>query len=227
MESLDQLDKSLMLWLNYDGGAWQDALWYYVSQTWFWIPLYLWLLWIIWRRCANEGRESKEVRKGKEGKEGREYNGVRHNWKPFLLILLCIALVILIADQTASGLIKHLVERPRPSRDDSGISEWIHIVYNYRGGHYGFVSSHAANTCGLALFVTLLLKKGLPQPTSCKGWHSTSAVCSLLAIYVLLTCYSRIYLGVHYPGDILGGLLVGILSALLVHYIFKKASSFL
>lgn len=217
MESLDQLDKSLMLWLNYDGGAWQDAVWYYVSQTWFWIPLYLWLLWIIWLRCGHED---------KEGREGKEYNGVRHNWKHFLLILLCIALVILIADQTASGLIKHLVERPRPSREDSGISEWIHIVYNYRGGHYGFVSSHAANTCGLALFVTLLLKKGLPQPVSHEGRHSTSVICYLLAIYVLLTCYSRIYLGVHYPGDILGGLLVGIFSALLIYYIYRKASAY-
>lgn len=193
MEFLDQLDKSLMLWLNYDGGAWLDALWYYISKTWFWIPLYIWLLGIIWRRCE-------------------------HNRKLFLLILLCIALVILIADQTASGLIKHIVERPRPSREDSGISQWIHIVYDYRGGHYGFVSSHAANTCGLAVFSWLLLRKDRLLPISLQKDRVSLKICYLLAAYVLLTCYSRIYLGVHYPGDILGGILVGILSALLVYY---------
>jgi len=182
IEILDQWDKELMLWINYDGGALQDAVWYFLSGKFTWIPLYALLLWMLYRHCAIP----------------------KFQWRPFVALLIVTVLVVVLSDQIASGFFKNWVCRPRPSQPDSGISEWIHIVNGYRGGHYGFVSSHASNTIGVALWFSLLLRK---------RWLTW-----LLALWVVINCYSRIYLGVHYPGDILGGLLVGALSALFCYY---------
>lgn len=182
IEYLDNLDKELMLWMNYDGGALQDAIWYFLSGKFTWIPLYLLLIWLLVQKCRLP----------------------KFQWKPFIVLFIITIVVVALSDQIASGLIKNWVQRPRPSRPDSGISDWIHIVNDYRGGHYGFVSSHASNTIGIALWFILLFKK---------RWLTT-----LLSTWVVLNCYSRIYLGVHYPGDILGGLLVGTLVALFCYH---------
>ncbi|MBQ0057179.1 MAG: phosphatase PAP2 family protein [Bacteroidales bacterium] len=189
IETLHSLDQQLMLWMNYDAGAAADAFWWYVSKPLTWLWLYAILLWMLVRRCQP----------------------LRVNWRNLLLLVLCTALVVLLADQISSGLIKPLVERPRPSRPDSGISELIHIVRNYRGGHYGFVSSHAANTWGVALWFLLLLRH--------QSGRLLPLMRCLLIAFALLNCYSRIYLGVHYPGDIIGGLAVGTLAAFFVYYV--------
>ena len=108
-----------------------------------------------------------------------------------------IALAFLIADQTASGLIKHLVERLRPTHDPS-LESMVHIINGYRGGMYGFVSSHASNAFAVSLLLSLVMRH--------------RAVTISLFTWSLLQCYSRIYLGVHYPGDIIGGIIVGLLA---------------
>lgn len=169
--------------MNYDGGAFQDTIWFFLTGKFTWLPLYALLLWMLYRHCSLS----------------------RFAWKRFAMLLVITALVVLLSDQIASGFFKNWICRPRPSQPDSGISEYIHIVNGYRGGHYGFVSSHASNTIGIALWFALLLRK---------HWLT-----SLLFLWVLLNCYSRIYLGVHYPGDILGGLLVGVFSALFCYYV--------
>lgn len=188
IETLDTLDKELMLWMNYDGGAFQDAFWYFISGKFTWIPLYLLLLGLLVRRCRVPSFQ----------------------WKPFVAMLIVTALVVVLSDQIASGLLKNWVARPRPSQPDSGISEMIHIVNGYRGGHFGFVSSHAANTVGIAIWFSLLLRR---------RWLTYT-----LALWVALNCYSRIYLGVHYPGDILGGLAVGAAVAIFCYYVIYRAS---
>lgn len=197
MEEILQLDRQLMLWMNYDGGTVADTFWWYVSQTWTWIPLYALLIMILIRHCSP----------------------VRTNWRQLVLLIVITALVVVFADQISSGIIKPLVERPRPARPDSGISDLIHTVRGYRGGHYGFVSSHAANTWGIALWFILLFR----------GWKKEGSFSSplfiinfSLFIFSILNCYSRIYLGVHYPGDILGGLIVGTISALFCYYVLYK-----
>ena len=105
-----------------------------------------------------------------------------------------------LADFIASGILKEWVARPRPTRV-SELEGVLHLVNGYKSGQYGFVSSHAANTMACALLFSLIWRKKI---TTC-----------LLMLWVAANCYSRMYLGVHYPLDILGGLMVGTLTALL------------
>ncbi len=126
-----------------------------------------------------------------------------------LIILVGTALLIAVTNQTCAGVIRPLIARLRPSSPDNPLSEWVTLVNGYRGGHYGFPSCHAANTIALALFLSLLFKNR----------YFTVTILS----WCLLVSYSRIYLGVHYPGDITGGYLVGGTFALLWYWIYKRA----
>lgn len=134
------------------------------------------------------------------------------NFKPRVacLCLLGLAITIVLSDQISSGLLKPLVERLRPSNLDNPLSGSVHIVDGYRGGRYSFPSSHASNTFGLAVFMLLLFRK---------RWLSL-----FLIIWAVLTCYSRIYLGVHYPGDLFVGMLIGMGAASLLYCIFRKVA---
>lgn len=197
IEYLDSLDKELMLYLNYDGGAFLDQLWWIISGKFTWTPLYLLLIWMIYDR----------------------HKGGANRWKAVITLVIITALVVVLSDQIASGIIKHAVMRPRPSRPDSGISELIHIVNDYRGGHYGFVSSHAANTWGLSLWFILLFHSWIKEGVNRTKKRLMKGLMIVLPLWAGLNCYSRIYLGVHYPGDILGGLIVGTIVALFCYYV--------
>lgn len=129
----------------------------------------------------------------------------KYNIAGGIVCLLIIAAMITATDQTCAGIIRPVVCRLRPSSPDNPLSSLLHLVNDYRGGRFGFPSCHAANTFALALFLSLLFKNRL----------FTIAIIS----WSLLVSYSRIYLGVHYPSDILGGLLIGALFAILSHSI--------
>jgi len=113
--------------------------------------------------------------------------------KKSLFIFVAITLLIICSDQLA-GVLKHSVERLRPSNNPA-LTNLVHVFFR-KGGQFGFVSAHAANTFAFATF-SLLLFKNLRYTAFIIPW-------------AMLIAYSRIYLGVHYPGDVLGGALVGI-----------------
>lgn len=129
----------------------------------------------------------------------------KYNTAGGIVCLLIIAAMITATDQTCAGIIRPVFGRLRPSSPDNPLSSLLHLVNDYRGGRFGFPSCHAANTFALALFLSLLFKNRF----------FTIAIIS----WSLLVSYSRIYLGVHYPSDILGGLLIGALFAILSHSI--------
>lgn len=131
----------------------------------------------------------------------------RRGWKACLLIVATIALTIVISDQVASSLIKPMVERLRPSHDPS-LADTIHLVNGYQGGLYGFVSSHASNSVGCATIIILLFRNRM----------TTVA----MVFWALIVCYCRIYEGVHFPGDIIGGAIVGMAAAFLVFLFYRR-----
>lgn len=184
IETLDLYDKEIMLFLNFDGGAWLDQFLYLFSAKTTWIATYVAI--IIQLFISGKSDKSK--------------------WISLAINVLFIILIILLADRISSGLIKHWVERPRPSHSD--IEGMLHYVNDYKGGMFGFVSSHAANSIGLGLWLCLL--------------YRTRILCTTMILWVLTTCYSRIYLGVHYLGDILGGLTLGIVIVVLIHYLYCR-----
>lgn len=122
---------------------------------------------------------------------------------------MAIGITIGLSDQIASGLIKNSVKRLRPSHEPS-LMPLIHLSKAGPGGMYGFVSSHSANAFGLLTFLFFLL------PSKYK-WLKIILFC-----WALLVSYSRIYNGVHYPSDVIGGAIVGILSGGLVGMIFQN-----
>jgi undecaprenyl-diphosphatase len=178
MESLIELDKKLLLFLNSFHSAFLDPIMFVMSNTLFWLPLYLWLIYVVQKKYQKA------------------------TW----LILAGGILTILLADQITASLMKPYFARLRPSHDPS-LKDHIHLVNDfngnvYYGGLYGFASSHAANTFGTALFFFIFLKPFY-------RWTG------LLFAWAGLMTYTRIYLGVHFPGDIFFGALIGLCAALL------------
>lgn len=133
---------------------------------------------------------------------------IKNFGKKIFVLLIIISVMITLSDQ-ASVMVKEAVHRLRPCRDPyfAGI---IHLVKQGCGGQFGFISSHASNTMSLAVLIAGII----PAPNK---WLRVE-----LFSYVLLVGYSRIYLAAHFPGDILGGWLLGILLGFLGILVFNK-----
>lgn len=126
-----------------------------------------------------------------------------------LLILLAIAVMMVIADQLCSGLVKPLVARWRPTQDPE-IMYQIDVLNGYRGGRFGFFSGHACNTMCMAIFLSRLFR--------------FRPITITLILWSITTTLTRIYLGVHYLGDITVGFIAGIIIGLTIYYIYNKVS---
>jgi undecaprenyl-diphosphatase len=134
--------------------------------------------------------------------------GVKHFWKIIVGIVVSLAL----SDQFASGFCKPFFERFRPSHSPE-IQNLVHILRDHRGGKYGFISSHAAVSFSIAFFVFLSLKRF--------SKHSyIKFVRYGFLVWAVVVSYSRVYLGVHYVGDILAGATAGILIAWFVFWMY-------
>ena len=161
-------DIDLFLLLNGFHNDFWDTVMYWASEKYFWVPFYALLLVLI---------------------------GIKLRWKTLLVILPLIVLLILLSDQ-GSVFLKNFFQRYRPCHN-LVIQDIVHTLNGKCGGQYGFVSSHAANTFALAMFVGMLFRKKLK-------WMLV-----FMLFWAGFVSYSRIYTGVHYPADIMAGALLG------------------
>lgn len=186
METLEALDRSLVLWINSMHAPVMDEIMWIISGKITWIPLYLILLFLFARI---------------------------YGWGRAALFLIAVAVAVTIADQVSVHLFKNLIMRYRPSHH-SALTHQLHFYSMeggfYKGGMYGFVSSHATNFMVVCLMSILALRK-----------HYKKIVIPLIAIYILV-CYSRMYLGVHYASDLIAGGLLGALIAYPMHRFVVK-----
>ncbi len=127
--------------------------------------------------------------------------------KQILIVVGCAAACVILAGTVDDSIVKPMVSRWRPTHDPQ-IGMLVDVVNGYRGGKYGFFSAHAANTFSIAVFFSILVRSRV-LTVALVGWS-------------LVNCWTRVYLGVHYPGDILCGLLWGGLVGGLVAYVYFR-----
>ncbi|MGN1375972.1 MAG: phosphatase PAP2 family protein [Prevotella sp.] len=128
--------------------------------------------------------------------------------KQIMLVLACVILCIILSDGVADFIVKPLVARERPSYDHA-IKYSVKIVNDMRGSGYSFFSAHASNTMSIAMFVSLLMRDRRLVIT--------------MFVWSLINCWTRLYLGVHYPTDILAGMLWGLFTGVCAYIVYFRA----
>lgn len=182
MNTLIDIDRSLLLFFNGSDSLFLDNLAVVLTSGFTWIPLYVILLYVVIKN--NE------------------------TMKQIMLAVGCVALCLLLSDGIADFIVKPMAARFRPSHEPA-FKYVVDIVNGLRDTQYGFFSAHAANTFGIAVFFSLLIRSG----------KFTVA----MIIWSLVNCWTRMYLGLHYPGDIIVGLLWGTVVGCTAYYVYLKS----
>ncbi|MDR0659126.1 MAG: phosphatase PAP2 family protein [Mediterranea sp.] len=130
----------------------------------------------------------------------------KKTWKQYLPVLTALILLFVICDQLSSHLIKPLIARPRPTHYP-GIMEHVRTLFDYTGGKYGFISGHATNSFGFAMFSSLLFRNKLYT--------------AIVFLWAAVVAYSRIFIGVHFVSDILGGIIAGVSTGYLLYNVYS------
>jgi undecaprenyl-diphosphatase len=167
LDQLNALDTSLFLKINGWHSPFWDRIMWFISGKIEWMPFYILLTLFLICRFKKQS----------------------------IFMIAGAIIAVILADQLAVHAFKEVIGRLRPSHDPD-ISNIVHIINNYRGGLYGFVSNHAANSFSLAAYLSLIVRKN----------YFTAIMFS----WAVLLSYSRIYLGVHYPGDVICGAVLGL-----------------
>ncbi len=130
-----------------------------------------------------------------------------NDFRQIILVVSCIVLALVLSDVMADLIVKPLVGRLRPSLDPK-IMNSINIVDGLRGSGYSFFSAHASNTFCVAMFFSLLVR-------------SRTFIIAIV-LWSIVNCWTRLYLGVHYPSDILVGLIWGAISGGIAYIVYYK-----
>ncbi|MBO4567574.1 MAG: phosphatase PAP2 family protein [Bacteroidales bacterium] len=178
---LNDLDHQLFLFLNGLHVDWLDPVMTFISSETGWIPFYAVLVFLVF---------------------------YKYRWKG-LWVMLGVAVLITCSDQISAHVFKPIFQRLRPCYDPL-IEDLVHLPSGKPGGHYGFISSHAANTFALASFIYMTMRKHYKKI----GW--------LMFVWAAVVSYSRIYMGVHFPGDIICGAAVGLILGFGIGYLTNR-----
>lgn len=180
VENLLPFERDLFFALNGSESIFFDNVMWTISGRLVWIPVYLLILFLFFYKTPK---------------------------KEAFLVTIFFILVFVVCDQVSSSIFKPMFERLRPTHHPN-FKELVDIVNGYRGGQFGFISGHATNSFGLAVFLSLLFKN---------RWLTISAL-----LWATVNSYSRIYLGVHFISDIVAGLLVGTLIAFILYELYVQ-----
>jgi undecaprenyl-diphosphatase len=181
LETLESIDRDLLLFLNGLHQDWLDPIMELVTGKWIWVPLYAFILFMTYRKFGIKG------------------------WG--LAILLSYAVMLGMNDLGSVHLFKRVFMRFRPCHNLE-IQNLLYLLPGHCSGKYGLISSHAANTFGLAMYVSLLFR--------------TKWVWWAMFAWAAVVSYSRIYLGVHYPSDIVAGALWGMACSTFLFFLVRK-----
>jgi undecaprenyl-diphosphatase len=182
IDIIESLDHRVTLFINSLNNSFLDEIMWLISSTSFGIPFYILFVFLLIRI---------------------------YDPRQIIFSLLALILVVSLCDLSAKYFFKEVFERYRPSHNLI-LRDQLHLVNNYTGGKYGFVSSHAANMAGLSLMVYFFLKQRFVK------------IVYLLVPFVLLVSYSRVYLGVHYVSDVFVGMFLGVLISFTLYKLIEK-----